>query len=131
MPENRDDIDLDDWDLHRAAKENKVDIARALIERGADIEAKDVKHNGGKTPLHVAAWKNSLDVARLLIEHGADIYAKNAVGPNTPLCGSRVQLSRCSPPADRAWCRHLCEDRRWPNTPAPRSKDNSLDVPVC
>ena len=37
MPENKDDIDLDGWDLHRAAKENRVDIASALIARGDDL----------------------------------------------------------------------------------------------
>ena len=41
MAENKDDIDLDGWDLHRAAKENRSDIAGALLDRGADIEAKD------------------------------------------------------------------------------------------
>ncbi len=37
MPENKDKIDLDGWDLHRAARENRVDIARALIARGNDV----------------------------------------------------------------------------------------------
>ena len=69
MPENRDDIDLEGWDLHRAAKENRVDIARALIDRGAEVDARD---EDGDTPLHDAAWK-SLDVARLLLDGGAEV----------------------------------------------------------
>ena len=69
MPENKDDIDLDGWDLHRAAKENRVDIARALIDRGAEVDART---RNGDTPLHAATLKGSLDVARLLIEHGAN-----------------------------------------------------------
>jgi ankyrin repeat protein len=50
MPENKDDIDLDGWDLHRAAKESRVDIVRALIERGDDVNA---MNENGETPLHI------------------------------------------------------------------------------
>ena len=39
MPENKDDIDLDGWNLHRAAEENRPDIAGALIAQGSDIES--------------------------------------------------------------------------------------------
>ena len=59
--------DLEIWNLHRAARENRVDIARALIARGDDVNA---KNKNSFTPLHAAADQNSLDVARLLIEHG-------------------------------------------------------------
>ena len=38
---NAEQPDLDGWDLHRAAKENRVDIARALIARGDDVDARD------------------------------------------------------------------------------------------
>ena len=69
MPENKAQIDLDDWDLFRAARKNRVDIARALISAGADIHA---KASYGVTPLHIAAEKNSVDGAKLLIEHGAN-----------------------------------------------------------
>ena len=77
MPENKDDIDLEGWDLHRAAKENRSDIARSLIARGDDIEAKD---DDGWTALNRAASCNSLDVARLLIENGAEVNASNKYG---------------------------------------------------
>jgi ankyrin repeat protein len=81
MPENKDDIDLEGWDLHRAAKENRSDIARSLIARGDDIEAKD---DDGWTALNRAASCNSLDVARLLIEKGAEVDARDGNG-STPL----------------------------------------------
>ena len=45
MPENKKvpprDIDLDGWDLFRAAKEDRSDIARALIARRDDVDAID------------------------------------------------------------------------------------------
>ena len=52
-----------------AAGNNAPDVARLLIDLGADIES---KNNPGDTPLHWAAAKNSLDVARLLIQSGAN-----------------------------------------------------------
>ena len=36
---NVEEPDLEGWDLHRAAKEDRVDIARALIARGDDVNA--------------------------------------------------------------------------------------------
>jgi len=39
MPEDEDHIDLKGWSLHRAARENRTDIARYLIARGGDIDA--------------------------------------------------------------------------------------------
>ena len=78
---NVEEPDLDGWDLHRAARENRVDIARALIDRGAEVDA---RNENGWTPLHWAAWDNSLEVARLLLDRGAEIDARNELG-NTPL----------------------------------------------
>ena len=74
MPENKDDIDLEGWDLFRAAKENRSDIARALLDRGAEVDARD---EDGRTPLHRAASNNSLDVARMLIDRGANTDGKD------------------------------------------------------
>ncbi len=65
---NVEELDLEGWDLHRAALENRVDIARALIARGDDVNAWS-EHS--RSPLHWATFYNSLKVARLLIDHGA------------------------------------------------------------
>ena len=64
MPENKDDIDLDGWDLFRAAEENRVDITYALLARGYDA---NVKNEDGRTPEELALREHSLDVAKLLI----------------------------------------------------------------
>jgi ankyrin repeat protein len=55
--------------LHAAAWKDFLDVARLLIEKGAEVDARD---EDGGTPLHTAAEEGSLDVARLLIEHGAN-----------------------------------------------------------
>lgn len=52
-------------------------MARLLIERGAQVDARDEDED---TPLHMVAWKNSVDVAKLLIEYGADLNAKDESG---------------------------------------------------
>jgi len=60
--------------LHRAVVENEKGVAELLIEKGADVNA---KNNSGWTPLHRVHTK---DVAELLIAKGADVNAKNRVG---------------------------------------------------
>ena len=55
--------------------------ARALLDRGAAIDAKDRE---GKTALAKAAEADKLALVRLLLEHGADVNAR-AVDGATPL----------------------------------------------
>ena len=55
--------------LHLTSQVGHVDVARLLIEHGADAAAQD---NDGMTPLHWASEGGHVDVARLLIEHGVD-----------------------------------------------------------
>ena len=73
----------------------KLRVAKLLVERGADVNAKDAY---GRTPLNAAtaavervpartssdevkaAWYNLLDMAKLLVERGADVNAKDAYG---------------------------------------------------
>ena len=63
-----------------AAQKGRVEIARLLIQRGADVNWSGY---GGMRPLHYAAAHGHPEVARLLIDHGADIEVG---GPyNTPL----------------------------------------------
>ena len=51
-----------------------VDIAKMLIEAGADVNAKNYQ---GCTALITAARSNNAGVAKLLIANGADIGAKD------------------------------------------------------
>ncbi len=67
--------------LHRTAYEGTPDEVRALLNRGADIEAKaDISVDGvnweGVTPLHLATLDPDLAVAGLLLDRGADIQAR-------------------------------------------------------
>jgi quinoprotein dehydrogenase-associated probable ABC transporter substrate-binding protein len=54
-----------------------VDIAKGLIERGADVNAKSKE---GMTPLMIAAAHNNPPMIGLLIESGADVNATNSQG---------------------------------------------------
>ncbi|USP81074.1 hypothetical protein yc1106_08348 [Curvularia clavata] len=69
--------------LHYAAREGHEAVALLLVDRGADLKAKDEK---GGTPLHSAAssWKENKAVVQLLVDRGADIKATDNNG-KTPL----------------------------------------------
>ena len=56
--------------LHWAASSDDVEVARALIDGGADIEATGASIAGG-TPLDDAVGYGCWRVARLLVERGA------------------------------------------------------------
>ena len=63
--------------LFLAVIENRLDVAKRLIDLGADVNAKGAS---GWTPLHLAGQLNSLDMAKLLIDHGADVNEKRNLG---------------------------------------------------
>jgi ankyrin repeat protein len=60
-----------------ATRTGSLDAVRLLIERGADINAKEGTR--GQTALMWAVLEDHPDVARLLIEKGADVNAQTAV----------------------------------------------------
>ena len=69
--------------LHLAIQEGHTDIARLLIEKGADL---NVKHSNGWTALHFAVQKGHKEIVVLLLSSGAykadknDINARNCIG---------------------------------------------------
>jgi ankyrin repeat protein len=69
--------------LHIAVLTDQMEVARLLLEKGANINAKAVDEAGG-TPLYWAAEIGRLDIAKMLVEAGADV---NAIANNglTPL----------------------------------------------
>jgi ankyrin repeat protein len=82
--------------LHMAAGGHFVEIVKLLIEKGADVNAREIvddKHKG-ETPLHLAVAFDSvkfclseydtLEIVKLLIEKGADVNAGTSEG-FTPL----------------------------------------------
>ena len=82
------DVNAQDSEGRTALHHNSrsLDVARVLIEAGADVSAPDVR---GRTPLHDT---ESPSVARLLIEKGADVMAQDH-NENTPLHEAHFNFS--------------------------------------
>ena len=63
--------------LHMAARRENVPIAEALLDCGADIEARDKQ---GETPLHRAVKCGKANMVAFLLSRGADIHATSKSG---------------------------------------------------
>ena len=63
--------------LHEAARNGHLETARVLLDRGADVNARDSR---GLTPLHYAASNGHLDTARMLVKMGAKAEAEDKGG---------------------------------------------------
>jgi hypothetical protein len=61
-----------------AAERGYVDVVRALVGRGADIDKS--RATNGSTPLLIASKNGHMDVVRALVEGGADIDKAKANG---------------------------------------------------
>jgi ankyrin repeat protein len=72
---------LRDFWLVEFARQDHVARVQALLEKGADVEAKD---GSGRTPLGWAAEKGYEGIVKQLLEKGADVEAKGGSG-RTPL----------------------------------------------
>ncbi|WP_420011980.1 ankyrin repeat domain-containing protein [Tateyamaria sp.] len=66
-----------DSPLHSAAKNGKAEAIGALLNAGADLDA---RNEDGSTPLHQAARKGQKDVVGALLNSGADPRALDKLG---------------------------------------------------
>jgi len=57
--------------LMTAASNGRLDICRLLIDKGAQLEAKN-----SNSPLHWAAMEGHIEIVRLLCDSGADVEAR-------------------------------------------------------
>ncbi|MCJ1261200.1 Ankyrin-2 [Lobaria immixta] len=69
-------FDLATTTLQEAARGGHEDVVRLLLNKGADLEA---KNSLGWTSLHLAARHGHEATVRLLLEKGADLEAKNSI----------------------------------------------------
>jgi hypothetical protein len=54
--------------LHLAIQNNRFEIAKVLLENGADVNA---RNDHGMTPLHLAAQSGDVELAQMLLSHNA------------------------------------------------------------
>ncbi len=62
--------------LNWAAMKNKLDLVKALVQAGAEINACDEYMKN--TPLHFSAFWGNVEMAQYLMEKGADITLENS-----------------------------------------------------
>jgi hypothetical protein len=77
--------------LHMAARRGSVEVAEALLDCGADIEARD---SVGETPLRRSVNCDKVGVAALLISKGADIHSQGSKGRTPFLAARSVAMKR-------------------------------------
>ena len=72
-PEPVEGLQFGNTALHTAVVNSRVELAKLLIENGADIDAIGYEENKGLTPpIVLAAWEGSIEMLRLLLDAGAD-----------------------------------------------------------
>jgi ankyrin repeat protein len=70
--------------LHEAARLGRDDVIPALLQAGAEIDARDAK---GYTPLILASYNGHATATSVLLDHGADAAAGDGARGNTALMG--------------------------------------------
>jgi hypothetical protein len=80
--------------LHEASSRGHVELARMLIERGADVNIQDKYRS---TPSHLALEDGHVELVLMLIERGADVNAQDEDGftlLHLASKGGHVELAR-------------------------------------
>ena len=77
--------------LHMAARRGNVEAAEALLDCGANLEARD---SVGETPLRRSVNCNKIEVAALLLARGADVYSTGSKGITTILAARSVAMKQ-------------------------------------
>ena len=83
---------FDGTPLHEAASKNHTFVIQLLLDRGADINARDTND---QTALHKAAWSNCTSAIQLLLERGAHFNAKS-IAKETALDLARLQTHKAA-----------------------------------
>ncbi len=69
-------------ELIAAARKSNVDAVKALLAKGADVNAKT---EYGATPLFFACDRGNAEIVKILLEHGADANVKDRFYNSTPI----------------------------------------------
>ena len=76
----------DGWTcLMTAAWNGHLDICRLLLDKGAQVEA---RNKFGLTPLHNAAQQGHVEIVRLLCDRGADVEVRSVSGWRSLHCAA-------------------------------------------
>ncbi|HEX6133787.1 MAG TPA: ankyrin repeat domain-containing protein [Longimicrobiales bacterium] len=76
--------------LHHAALYDRIDIARALVGHGADVNAQSTPD--GLAPLHYAAERGYHGIVQVLLDAGADADLRTSAG-RTPLAHAALEFA--------------------------------------
>lgn len=78
--------------LHMAARRGNVEVAEALLDCGANIEARDTS---GDTPLRRAVNCSKPEVASLLVARGADVQSRGSRGLTALSAARTTAIRQC------------------------------------